>query len=517
MSLFSLLMRACVGVVLAEGISQCKWNWYHKSRRLDHIGRLDSASRGSWGSLTLLYHFRPRQAYYLAALGAIITIMASLTGFFSQQLVQFRDCFEKDTAAVVSISRSNTYAQSGGSLENNVPVDFAPMIAAIHVGVIQPVEDLTNVLASGCISGNCSFPATDGASFSTLAVSHLCQDITTHIRTVNESTNLGSRNATMGYLALDYGNNSVVEWPREQGGLVLKSWTSNEVDSVALMHSYFIFRSSWRDNYDWRAVNCSLSPTINTYAANINDGILKESVIERIPLRLIRSQFPYHLSVRDDDFGSELFSWPAKMATNYTIRNGRREPCEGSENPATDHIKFMKPILDSTYINSTNETSTSAWWKWWYYPKDCLWSMHRFSMMAMIDTLAGIFDDQEAIMGNRQGVEASPQMRQIYLDGNMTFATVNERIEHLATSMTSVIRVNGGYGNITSPDSAKGDVWIKTTCMSIRWPWITFPVVMIGLTGIFLLLVVFENRGIEQDRLWKSLFLAALFCDVEIR
>lgn len=77
-SLFSLLMRACVGVVLAEGtlqmqdrvycrltrkgISQCKWTFYQKAGRMDHIERLDSASRGAWGSFTLLFHFKAKPA-----------------------------------------------------------------------------------------------------------------------------------------------------------------------------------------------------------------------------------------------------------------------------------------------------------------------------------------------------------------------------------------------------------------------------------------------------------------------
>ena len=39
---------------------------------------------------------------------------------------------------------------------------------------------------------------------------------------------------------------------------------------------------------------------------------------------------------------------------------------------------------------------------------------------------------------------------------------------------------------------------------------------MIGLTGLFLLLIAYENREIETDRLWKSSFLAALFCEVEV-
>lgn len=77
-SLFSLVMRASVGVVLAEGnlfdniasrsvlakfkkgISQSKWQWFQKPRPLEHMQRLDSASRGSWGSISLLFNLRPK-------------------------------------------------------------------------------------------------------------------------------------------------------------------------------------------------------------------------------------------------------------------------------------------------------------------------------------------------------------------------------------------------------------------------------------------------------------------------
>ena len=60
-------------------------------------------------------------------------------------------------------------------------------------------------------------------------------------------------------------------------------------------------------------------------------------------------------------------------------------------------------------------------------------------------------------------------------------------------------------------------MWHTTTCVHIRWEWITFPVIMMGLTGAFLLLVVVENHGVESDRLWKSSVLAALFCEVDVR
>jgi hypothetical protein len=57
-SLFSMLIRAGVGVILAEGISQCKWQWFCKARKLSDMERFESASRGAWGSVLLIFGLR---------------------------------------------------------------------------------------------------------------------------------------------------------------------------------------------------------------------------------------------------------------------------------------------------------------------------------------------------------------------------------------------------------------------------------------------------------------------------
>lgn len=41
------------------------------------------------------------------------------------------------------------------------------------------------------------------------------------------------------------------------------------------------------------------------------------------------------------------------------------------------------------------------------------------------------------------------------------------------------------------------------------------PAVLVGLIGVFLMLVISENRGAENERLWKIPFFAALFCKVD--
>jgi hypothetical protein len=453
-------------------------------------------------------------------MGAIITLMASLTGFFAQQLVQFQNCLEKDTAALVNISRTSFYFRNGGFSQNNVPVDYAPMVAAINVGILQSPGDLTSALSSGCSTGNCTFSDDGSPSFSTLAISHFCEDITTQIHIVNETKPTKNTPYTRVFLGLDYGQNQTFEWSKEAGGPVVSSWVAAPLNTSDLIAMYFLFRSHW-NNTDWKVSKCSLFPTINTYAASIRDAVLEESPIGAVPLKRTAFQFSKP-TIRDEDFDSIVY-WDHRMTTSYTIRNGVRESCEGSDSPAPGLTQFLKLSDDATYVNLTGHTNPSVGWKWWYFPKDCDWSMHRFSNKAMVDTLTEVFDKQQVVMGWHGGVSGSAHLRVLFQDRNITVKSVDERIKGLATAMTTVIRTSAipakgedGIVIIEASENAIGTVWNNTTCIYVRWSWISFPSVMIGLTGLFLLLIAYENREIETDRLWKSSFLAALFCEMKV-
>jgi hypothetical protein len=97
-------------------------------------------------------------------------------------------------------------------------------------------------------------------------------------------------------------------------------------------------------------------------------------------------------------------------------------------------------------------------------------------------------------------------------DQYMNLDTVNEFMHNMTRSMTAIIRTNGP-GNFTQ--SAKGTMWYTTTCIRVRWKWISYPAIMIGLSAIFLILVSIESRGIASEGLWKSSILAMLFCDMD--
>lgn len=56
-AILSTASKATLALALAESTSQWKWIFFsNKERRLLDFDRIDSASRGPWGSLKLLWH-----------------------------------------------------------------------------------------------------------------------------------------------------------------------------------------------------------------------------------------------------------------------------------------------------------------------------------------------------------------------------------------------------------------------------------------------------------------------------
>jgi hypothetical protein len=387
------------------------------------------------------------------------------------------------------------------------------MMAAINVGMLQAPGDLTNALSFGCSSGDCTFSEHGNASFSTLAISSFCEDISKQIRIINETKHDPPKTPTQMYLRLDYGQSGFFEWDNTDT-TVIYTWIDRSRKRSELTSIYFLFRSKWLTS-DWRATNCSLLPAIDTYAARIRDAVLEEDLVESVPLRKIALQFDVP-PVRDQEIDSATW-WSQRIITDYTIKNGIRGSCDGWETPAPGLNRFMKSSKNPNCVNSTGHTNPSVGWKWSYFPKDCDWSMRERASSAIAGTLAEVFSNQTLNQTRQGGVHGSAHLRVLHETGNIISNSVNERIEGLATAMTTIVRTYGSGGFDTNhPEYAIGTLWRNTTCMYSRWSSIAFPSVMIGLTGVFLLWAAFENRGIETNRLWKSSFLAALFCQVEL-
>ena len=450
--------------------------------------------------------------------------MVSLTGFFAQQLLQFETCLQRNNTAAVTLSKTNVFNASGLAIAPGIWDEYYPLAIATNVGLIQPIQDQTKVLAQGCVSGNCTFPSTDGASIATLSISHECEDVTSHIfkRDITNEYNETESVLTVG----EQDDRFHPFWIRiHEPGEVLVTRSEAVVDTGQVERYIAGVTLLFRKNYtssDYHAVQCRIYPTVNTYGVNITNGLLEENLISRT-----RIPYTYYLNYNETLEDSALTHNNYRMATTHTLRNGTRELCTGSKDPQPDMIRFAKKVGEKTeehFYNGTYTTKTYDLGMGWYYPRDCVWSFYTGSTDGIRASFSRLFDDQRLILW-RHTLNGSLQLRALYrlqednkgyvangVAGNISYDTIDNTMEEVARAMTNVIRTRGSNGPSWY---AQGAMWYTTTCVRVRWKWITFPVIMISLTGMFLLLVLVENRDVESDRLWKSSILAALFCEVE--
>lgn len=438
---------------------------------------------------------------YIAALGAVATIMTSLTGFFVQQLVQFQDCLQPDIPARPGVSKTNIYLRTGFISDFAQP--FEGVVAAINVAVFQPVQDYTSVLTHNCTSGNCTFPAVDGASFSTIAISHSCENITSQAY-IPDLPSRTYRNDSV-VLSDDFGQRIDLDLATDNV-LVTRTDLRFNASASSLTTIYMIVMERAPGKLGdlssppaIAVLRCSLFPSRNTYGVNITNSKLQQSLIDSVPLD------PYDPK---RSIGNGRCSY--LTLTNHTLRDGVREECteSTSDNGApngTALVKLHKPYkLDGTVKYEENAS---------YHPADCVWCFGDNAQIGTQRYFRNVFDNQTlSYSAMNNGTSSSIYLRQLWQERKMTLDGMNGLMDDLAKAITAVVRTEGYEGDIWR---AKGTMWVTTTCMHIKWPWLIFPIATVALTGVFLSLVMIENRGVDSQRLWKSSILATLLCEVQ--
>ncbi|KAK8022815.1 hypothetical protein PG993_013582 [Apiospora rasikravindrae] len=83
-SILSTALKASTALVLAEGISHLKWDWFQVYRLLNNLDIFDKASRGPLGCLQLLVALAQRGRQFAPILAAALTILTlALDPFYS--------------------------------------------------------------------------------------------------------------------------------------------------------------------------------------------------------------------------------------------------------------------------------------------------------------------------------------------------------------------------------------------------------------------------------------------------
>ncbi|KAK5627373.1 hypothetical protein RRF57_003088 [Xylaria bambusicola] len=492
-TVISLLVDAIVGTLAS---------WFASPRVLSDMEIFDGATRSFWGKLQLLMHGRGRK-HCLIALGTLAI------GPFSQQIVQYYNCFSVSSSHLAWLPRSNNYTAGSRVYPGHSQLD-PEMASAIYTGILNPPKTRASAIKSfSCDSGNCTLPR-----FSTLGMCHSCHEILELIHT-NETF--------PGYWLDNWVGNPSWNWCREDARV---GWTNESWATPYTYTPYTMLSSRKTLGFDpligdapfddlitldfltlnvnaacnatiedvetcpkhpW-AVRCSLYPCIKTFNAKITNAVLSENLTSSIPLK------KSNISAIEVTT-SENLTWSYAVST--TLRHGQSVDCKPSS--IQTPINIVSITSNRTIPISSNETVT-------WYPEDCVYSMGYPAALAINQFLSVLFDvnSLESRNGSVYDLFGSYWLKTFYNNGMANISTANTYFESLAAAITATMRQTGQSAVLAD---AIGSVLQSETCIRIRWPWLTLPVFFVLATVGLLISTIMSSawRGA-----WKSSFLAAV-------
>ncbi|OJD40001.1 zinc-binding oxidoreductase protein [Diplodia corticola] len=471
-SVFAVILKATMLIPVAEAVSQLKWSWYKEARPLHDMARFDHASRGVWGSLKFIRYLHVRN---MATLGAIITVLATASDPFIQQVVRYHSCTQDESSEAASILRTNNYTETGAHVGAGMTTLDLPMQAALYQGAYNSFQGVE----PACGTGNCTYP-----DYRTLGMCSSCED---YSAAINKSCIETSPSSLACNWTLPSGLQLSLPYPitmvmgSGDASVYGSTWNETALVTTELLTlpdapTYSSTGGSIAD-FVTAAYRCSLSPCVRTYRLNVTQGVARETLVDTTPVTRYTMEVPW----------SSYSATPMPCLLNGTYRD------------ATD---FTQPNATNTFETwGVLPGNASAAW----LPKECVFWYP--------NTLGA----QEFLPGFLNGsvwyapeVDESdpPWLGQLYNKGNTSLGLVASLWESMADSMTANMRRNGDASN---SDPAQGMAQRTVTCVSVRWPWLAYPAALLVLTAVFLAATIVESVSRSGFQIWKGNPLALLF------
>ncbi|KAK8074140.1 hypothetical protein PG994_005039 [Apiospora phragmitis] len=510
--------------VLSSVIGQLEWRWVLSSpHSLNRIETFTDAGRGSWGSLTfLLSHFRPS----LAMFGAIITVLSTVISIFSQQALQTVSCQRPTLQGRASVPIAQTLV----GLEGMQPIHAKSNINYYQPGIdllSAPIAGLAGSSSPSCTSGNCTFQATNGITYSSTGLSSECIDVSSLIRqsgllSWDEQDEIDGDGFTMyslpnglnfsyvvhkewSYLTRwGWGSRSLLRrmpWLRFGMALRQKGVIESTFDtSILLMQTM----SPCRDPSKYQAyltgddanpmppVNtsceqlnlpgvttlpglfsvvaaaCFIYPSIQHYAGSVADGTLAEQRVgDPIPLRRPTERF----EVLKDEYPNGL--------SYYRFS----DPCIVDNVVYTDTSSNLSS-LSGGLITMGNATA----------PKRCYYGFNGYWTFTVFGGTYGMSNCEPSQTHTTILCPFLWWLGNLYNKGNATVESIDRFFDAGFKGFTDQLRTHGmDWDNITLV--ASGTVLGNTVCTEFHWVWLIYPLVMLIGTLILFIATVLSSSG----------------------
>ncbi|KAJ4991866.1 hypothetical protein SVAN01_02716 [Stagonosporopsis vannaccii] len=551
LALLSTILRAALVVLVAQVISQRKWDWFAGSAHpISDLQRYDSGSRGSLGALRLLHTVLFKDAIALVA--ACILVVSFLVGPFVQLASRTAEC----SFPVPGLDASLPYAHfiprkpgfQDGSLYGEPTRD---LLVTILSSAMAPTG-VENQIAPACATGNCTFFGSEvdnntpalrdrevGSPLSTVAMCSKCVDATSLItRRVLNSTSSNNFTYTEDLRILPSGLN--ISAGATNLFVITKMETTEELDWLGdSFDSDLRVWSRWAyanvtylglgDNDTMTASVCTLYPCMRTYLTSVTNNQLSEELIHSEPLLPDMAD-----EFNDDDLPSESM---ADQPPSFSNLVAVQAPCEGASDQGatrlalyntTDHSETQRSSI--TYTNMTSSETC-------IYRHDAMLAS-TIARVLRAEVFTGTCSTYKTLAcsrsstltlrgGNTLGnMAVDAVMRALYNDGDMTFARINNWFASFADAMTNKFRAeygamgrqgitasNSGIGTEALPlDTVRGLAWQTKTCVAMHWQWLLLPILLTFVTAILAVWTIaatWRKRGYQP--VWKDSLLPLLF------
>ncbi|KAI0813844.1 hypothetical protein GGR55DRAFT_636092 [Xylaria sp. FL0064] len=551
-ALSATIVRTLLLIILEEVIGHSRWSWFQVSRPLYHLEIIDQASRGPWGSL--YYLARVHSSILHPSTIAVVVLLLSLgLSTFTQQAIQSVTCIKEDSTAEAWVRTAQIiYDKDNIILLPNIDI---PATEALFQGP----NSYNKQSSFYCPSGNCTFPATDGITYSSLGVCSRCVDVSSE----------------MGYIVEDHTSDPIVEmnlpdlpyhpnkdiycrWPRRNSTTEARLGPDTKVGafqcnrsnsittpqscqievpiSIANLTSYWTIDAT-EDDWDSQV---SQDPTFAARFGMITatlSGIGWEAGIPHIGKACNIPGQPDDRPAAFQNKSSQVYSacWLYPCIKHYSglISNGKLQetiiktdllPLQADE--TTQELGFDNnaygAYIDPGYINgmrtdhsqmppvftgdnySPNNSKTSDLDFWYGFTGSIPVHLSRPLPSNWINGVPLALGQYWMIYLLAMPWYSRPDLMD-------PLDTISTGIDNIATTMTNALREigNNSHGGI---GRANGTVLRATVCTEINWPWFSFPAAIILATLYILIRTVIDSVHDQSPaRTWKSSVLPLLY------
>ncbi|KAI9147567.1 hypothetical protein HJFPF1_12593 [Paramyrothecium foliicola] len=458
--------RSTFIIPVTESISQAKWLWYRHSRPLEDFEVFDKASRGPWGSLRLIITTR---ASFTSVLSAVIILSAFFTSTFTQSVVAYpsRLAMVDSPVNVSAVPRTSHLASDEPLMTAGSEGIQTAFVNGLHHNIHQQRE----LDRPTCSTSNCRFPVV-----SSLEVCAKYWNVSSALNITYGP--LGDNNPMPRYAELPNGAGTKVSFMRDlvalitmqPGGFGLNStseesftplWAAEE-SAIPGQLSLLNLTIIWSVSNVVGAAEILLYLCVNRYDAHVRDNIPGRTLIDSthevvsspVPLQLDVSEIHTALKLPGDS--NELFPFGGQKLSQTKI--------------------FLRDVLNSTLDMSTFTGSghdMNGKMAITFKPEERYYNA----------LLAPVFDKRP---------------------GKTTEEIQFEAISNITNNMAI------GLSNSFNNDLALGQALALETFVDVRWSWLTFMVVQIFLSVLFLAITIIQTENEDMDVI-KADLLPTLF------